>query len=343
MVKKKQNGLSYAQAGVDINAGDALVARLRTLTKATMRPGADTGLGGFGGAFDLKAAGFNDPILISGTDGVGTKLKVAVESGLTGTVGIDLVAMCVNDVLAQGAEPLFFLDYFACGQLNPEAAATVIAGIADGCVNAGCALIGGETAEMPGMYSGDDFDLAGFVVGAAERDQILPQKDHMHAGDALIALASSGPHSNGYSLIRAVVKLAGLDWDAPSPFASGKTLGESLMTPTRIYVRSLSPLLRSGIIKGLAHITGGGLIENPPRMLPAHLQANIDDDSWQWPDVFNWLAQTGGVRTHEMRRTFNCGIGMLCVVAKEDASAVVQDLCATGETAWIAGKLGEKA
>ena len=210
MAKSSDTRLSYAQAGVDISAGDALVAKLRTLTKATMRPGADTGLGGFGGAFDLKAAGFTDPILISGTDGVGTKLKVAVQSGQTGTVGVDLVAMCVNDVLAQGAEPLFFLDYFACGQLNPEAAAIVIAGIADGCVEAGCALIGGETAEMPGMYTGDDFDLAGFVVGAAERDALLPRKTDMQAGDSLIALGSSGPHSNGYSLIRAVVERSGL-------------------------------------------------------------------------------------------------------------------------------------
>lgn len=342
MVKSRHNGLSYAQAGVDISAGDALVAKLRTITQPTHRPGADTGLGGFGGAFDLKAAGFNDPILISGTDGVGTKLKIAIQSKQFGTVGIDLVAMCVNDVLAQGAEPLFFLDYFACGHLVPEQAAVVIGGIAKGCTEAGCALIGGETAEMPDMYSGEDFDLAGFVVGAAERDHLLPQKDHMQAGDAVIALASSGPHSNGYSLIRAAVKLAGLDWDAPSPFASGKTLAESLMTPTRIYVRALLPLLRNRTIKGLAHITGGGLVENPPRMLPEHLMAELDYSSWALPDVFEWLAHTGGIATHEMRRTFNCGIGMLCVVAKEDANAVVQDLRAAGETAWIAGELAKK-
>jgi phosphoribosylformylglycinamidine cyclo-ligase len=342
MGDRLKNGLSYAQAGVDIRAGNALVSNIRALTKKTHRPGADTGLGGFGGAFDLKAAGFKDPILISGTDGVGTKLNLAVKSGLVDTVGIDLVAMCVNDILAQGAEPLFFLDYFACGHLNNEQASRVIAGIAAGCVEAGCALIGGETAEMPGMYADDDFDLAGFVVGAAERDALLPDHKRMQAGDTLIALGSSGAHSNGYSLIRAVVKLAELDWDAPAPFAPKSSLAQSFLTPTRIYVRSLIPLIRANKIKGLAHITGGGLIENPPRMLPDHLHANIDYTSWEMPLEFVWLSQTGGIDLEEMRRTFNCGIGMLCVVDKKDAKATLQDLQAAGETAWICGTLVEK-
>jgi phosphoribosylformylglycinamidine cyclo-ligase len=337
-----KNGLSYAQAGVDIRAGNALVSTIRLLTKKTHRSGADTGLGGFGGAFDLKAAGFSDPILISGTDGVGTKLNLAVKSGLVDTVGIDLVAMCVNDILAQGAEPLFFLDYFACGHLNNEQAGRVIAGIAAGCVEAGCALIGGETAEMPGMYADDDFDLAGFVVGAAERDALLPDHKHMQPGDTLIALGSSGAHSNGYSLIRAAVKLAELDWDSPAPFAPKSSLAQAFLTPTRIYVRSLTPLIRAKTIKGMAHITGGGLIENPPRMLPDHLHASIDYASWEMPSEFAWLSQTGGIDLEEMRRTFNCGIGMLCVVGKEDAETAVHDLQAAGETAWICGTLVEK-
>jgi len=339
MVKPTKTSLSYAQAGVDINAGDMLVSKLRQLTKKTHRPGADTGLGGFGGVFDLKAAGYQDPILVSGTDGVGTKLKIAVQSGQIDTVGIDLVAMCVNDILAQGAEPLFFLDYFACGQLDPEAAARVIAGIADGCAQAGCALIGGETAEMPGMYTGKDFDLAGFVVGAAERDALLPQKNAMQAGDALIAIGSSGPHSNGYSLIRAVVERAGLSWSDPCPFAPNTSLAEALLSPTRIYVRSMLPLIRAGVIKGLAHITGGGLIENPPRMLPTHLQASIDSSTWEWPPVFKWLAETGDISKYEMQRTFNGGIGMLCVANTDKAPGIVDALRASGEAAWVAGCL----
>ncbi len=339
MVKPPKTSLSYAQAGVDISAGDILVSKLRHITRKTHRPGADTGLGGFGGVFDLKAAGYKDPILVSGTDGVGTKLKIAVQSDQIDTVGIDLVAMCVNDVLAQGAEPLFFLDYFACGQLDPEAAARVIAGIAQGCAQAGCALIGGETAEMPGMYTGKDFDLAGFVVGAAERDALLPTKNTMKAGDTLIALGSSGPHSNGYSLIRAVVERTELAWSDPCPFAPDATLAETLLCPTRIYVRSLLPHIHAGAIKGLAHITGGGLIENPPRMLPAHLYANIDETSWEWPPVFKWLAENGDISQHEMQRTFNCGIGMLCVADADTAPGIVDDLQAAGEVAWIAGCL----
>ena len=336
---KKSPGLSYAQAGVDIDAGAALISKLKPLARKTRRPGADTALGGFGGAFDLKAAGYNDPVLVSGTDGVGTKLKIAIESGQTGRLGIDLVAMCVNDILAQGAEPLYFLDYFSCGKLDPGAAATVIAGIADGCVQAGCALIGGETAEMPGLYTGKDFDLAGFAVGAAERGALLPRTAALKAGDALIALASSGPHSNGYSLIRAVVRRAGLGWQDAAPFDRQTTLAEALLTPTRIYVRSLLPLIRAGRIKALAHITGGGLIDNPPRMLPAHLHAHIDYSSWDLPPVFAWLADAGVITPAELRRCFNCGIGMLVVAESGAAQALVDDLVAAGEHAWIAGTL----
>ncbi len=339
MAKNLKNGLTYAQAGVDISAGNALIDQIRPLAKTTSRTGADTGLGGFGGAFDLKAAGFIDPILISGTDGVGTKLRIAIESGITDTIGIDLVAMCVNDILAQGAEPLFFLDYLACASLDPDAAANIIAGIAKGCRLANCALIGGETAEMPGMYSGKDFDLAGFTVGAAERDSLLPRKNEMQAGDTLIALGSSGPHSNGYSLIRAVVEQTGLGWSDPSPFEDGSTLAQSFLAPTRIYIHSLLPLVRQSLIKGLAHITGGGLVENPPRMLPDNLVAQLDFTSWEPHPVFSWLENTAGISTHEMRRTFNCGIGMLAVVDTENAEKVMRDLCAAGETAWITGVL----
>ena len=336
---KKAQGLSYAKAGVDIDAGAALVEGLRPLAGKTRRAGADTALGGFGGVFDLKAAGYSDPVLVSGTDGVGTKLIIAIESRQTGTLGIDLVAMCVNDILAQGAEPLYFLDYFSCGRLDPKSAATVIAGIADGCMQAGCALIGGETAEMPGLYTGEDFDLAGFAVGAAERSRLLPRTATLKAGDALIALASSGPHANGYSLIRAAVKHAGLDWQSTAPFDQEKTLAEALLTPTRIYVRSLLPLIHTGRIKALAHITGGGLIDNPPRMLPAHLSANIDYSSWDLPPVFAWVAQTGAITPAELRRTFNCGIGMLAVARASEAQALVDELNAAGEQAWIAGTL----
>ncbi|MEE2567205.1 phosphoribosylformylglycinamidine cyclo-ligase [Hyphobacterium marinum] len=339
MTEKRPNALTYADAGVDIDAGDALVDQIKPLAKATSRPGADVALGGFGGAFDLKAAGFDDPVLVSGTDGVGTKLRIAIETGLLDTIGIDLVAMCVNDVLAQGAEPLFFLDYMATGKLDPERGARIIAGIADGCRQSGCALIGGETAEMPGMYSGEDFDLAGFVVGAAERGALLPDHDRMQAGDALIALASSGPHSNGYSLIRKIVDMSGLAWDAPAPFDTGRSLGEALLAPTRLYVASLMPLIRAGRIKGLAHITGGGLIENPPRMTPDHLHPEIDFGTWTRPAVFDWLAKTGGVEDREMARAFNCGIGMIAAVATEDAEAIVADLTEAGETAFICGTL----
>jgi phosphoribosylformylglycinamidine cyclo-ligase len=332
-------GLTYAASGVDIDAGDALVDRIKPLAKSTARPGAEADLGGFGGAFDLKAAGFNDPVLVSGTDGVGTKLKLAIASGILDTVGVDLVAMCVNDVLAQGAEPLFFLDYFATGKLNPERGAAIVSGVAEGCRQAGCALIGGETAEMPGMYAGDDFDLAGFVVGAAERGALLPVHDTMKPGDALIGLASSGPHSNGYSLIRRVIEHAGLSFDAPAPFQPDTALAEALLTPTRIYVKSLLPLIREGAIKGLAHITGGGITENTPRMLPDHLTFEVDYAAFERPAVFQWLQDAGGIAEAEMRRTFNCGIGMIAAVEASAAEAVVQRLNASGETASIIGEL----
>lgn len=334
--------LTYANAGVSIDKGDALIDRIKPFAKATRRAGADSALGGFGGAFDLKAAGYTDPILISGTDGVGTKLRIAIDTGLLDTVGIDLVAMCVNDVLAQGAEPLFFLDYFATGHLSNDKAAQVIKGIADGCLEAGCALIGGETAEMPGMYDGDDFDLAGFVVGAVERDQMLPVLDDMAAGDVLIGLSSSGPHSNGYSLIRKIVERSGLNWTDDAPFETGKTLGEALLTPTRLYVKTLLPLMKSGRIKGLAHITGGGLTENTPRMLPDHLTPDYDLSSWPRPAVFKWLQDMGRVEEHEMQRTFNCGIGMVLCVASDEAVNLMADLLNAGETPVIIGQLKAK-
>lgn len=337
--KKRPNGLTYAASGVDIDAGDALVDRIKPLAKSTRRPGAEADLGGFGGAFDLKAAGYKDPILISGTDGVGTKLRLAIDTGKLDTVGIDLVAMCVNDVLAQGAEPLFFLDYLATSRLDPVRGEAIIAGIAAGCRDSGCALIGGETAEMPGMYAGDDFDLAGFVVGAAERGALLPDHDRMAAGDVLIGLASSGVHSNGFSLVRKVVELSGLAWSDPAPFAPGLTLGEALLVPTRLYVKACLPLIKAGLVTGLAHITGGGLVENPPRMTPDHLIPVIDYDAFELPPVFAWLAKTGGIEAHEMHRTFNCGIGMLLCVAPHNVAAAMELLAQAGETAMIIGEL----
>jgi len=280
---ERPNGLTYAQAGVDIDAGNALVEAIKPLAKATRRPGAEASLGGFGALFDLKAAGYDDPLLVTTTDGVGTKLKIAIETGRHDKVGIDLVGMCVNDLLAQGAEPLMFLDYYATGKLDVATAASVVAGIAEGCTLAGAALVGGETAEMPGMYSGGDYDLAGFSVGAVDRDKVLPKLDTQKAGDLMIGLASSGPHSNGYSLIRRVVEKSGLSWESPAPFAPGKTLAEALMEPTRIYVKSVLPLLKSGLVKGGAHITGGGLIENPPRCIAQGLEPRFDWSAWPLP------------------------------------------------------------
>ena len=334
-----KTSLTYADAGVDIDAGDSLIDMIKPMAKSTRRPGAEAALGGFGGAFDLKAAGYDDPVLISGTDGVGTKLRIAIDSGVLDTVGIDLVAMCVNDVLANGAEPLFFLDYFATGKLDTAKAAQVVSGIAQGCRQAGCALIGGETAEMPGMYEGDDFDLAGFVVGAAERDRMLPLRDSMAAGDVLIGVTSSGPHSNGYSLIRKIVERSGLSWSDPAPFAPEQSLGRALLAPTRIYIQSILPLIKSRSMKGLAHITGGGLTENTPRMLPDHLTASYDMAAWPRPAVFSWLQETGNIAEAEMQRAFNCGIGLSIVVAADKADEVLDSLSASGETAYKIGRL----
>jgi phosphoribosylaminoimidazole synthetase len=333
------NGLTYAQAGVDIDAGAALVERIKPLARATRRPGADGRLGGFGALFDLKAAGYDDPLIVSTTDGVGTKLKIAIETGRHDTVGIDLVAMCVNDLLAQGAEPLVFLDYFATGKLDVEAAAAIVGGIADGCRQAGAVLAGGETAEMPGMYAPGDYDLAGFCLGAVRRDGVLPRLEAQRPGDVMIALASSGPHSNGYSLIRRIVGQSGLGWDAPAPFAAGLTLADALLTPTRIYVRAVLPLAKAGRLKGVAHITGGGLIENPPRVVAEGLVPRFDWDAWAPPPVFDWLARSGGVDEAEMRRAFNCGIGLVLIVAPEDAPDVLAALLAAGEDAFVCGEL----
>jgi phosphoribosylformylglycinamidine cyclo-ligase len=324
--------MSYAQSGVDIDAGNALVEAIKPLVKATRRPGADAELGGFGGLFDLAKAGYADPVLVAATDGVGTKLKIAIETGILDTIGIDLVAMSVNDLVVQGAEPLFFLDYFATGKLDPAAGARIVAGVAEGCRIAGAALIGGETAEMPGLYAGRDFDLAGFAVGAVERNAVLPRAD-IAPGDRLIGLASSGVHSNGFSLVRKLVERAGVSYDAPAPFDVKTPLGAALLTPTRIYVKPLLKAIRAtGGIKGLAHITGGGLLENVPRMLPATVAAQIDLARIKAPPVFGWLAKVGAVDENEMLRTFNCGIGMVIVAEASKADQVVRSLAADGES-----------
>jgi phosphoribosylformylglycinamidine cyclo-ligase len=325
----KRNGLTYAEAGVDIDAGNALVDRIKPAAARTARPGVVDGLGGFGALFDLKAAGYADPVLVAATDGVGTKLKLAIETGIVGTVGIDLVAMCVNDLVCQGAEPLFFLDYFATGALDVAQAAGVIEGIAEGCARAGCALIGGETAEMPGMYARGDFDLAGFAVGAMERGQALPAG--VSDGDVLLGLASDGVHSNGYSLVRRIVEREGLGWDAKAPFAEA-TLGAALLTPTRLYVRPVLDAVRAGGVHALAHITGGGLTENLPRVLPKGLGATIHLGAWDLPPVFRWLATAGGVAEAEMLKTFNSGIGMVVVADAAKADAVAARLSEAGET-----------
>ena len=336
---KSPNGLTYRDAGVDIDAGDALVDAIKPMAASTRRPGADGSLGGFGGLFDLKAAGFKDPVLVSGTDGVGTKLMLAFATGMHETIGIDLVAMCANDVLAQGAEPLFFLDYFATGRLDTGTAAKVVGGIAEGCRQAGCTLVGGETAEMPGMYAPGHYDLAGFVVGAVERPDILPRTDDMKAGDLLVALPSSGPHSNGYSLIRRIVERTGLALTDCAPFDADRKLGEALLAPTRIYVKPLLPLIRNKRIKGLAHITGGGLTENTPRMLPDHLVARIDYNAWTLPPVFDWLQRAGGVADDEMRRTFNCGVGIVMAVDPVVAQPLMERLIDEGEAPFVIGEL----
>lgn len=336
------NGISYADAGVDISAGNALVEAIKPLAKATARTGTDSALGGFGGLFDLKACGFKDPVLVAANDGVGTKLRIAIDSGLHTTVGIDLVAMSVNDLIVQGAEPLFFLDYFATGKLQVNEARDVIAGITEGCRQAGCALIGGETAEMPGMYYGGDYDLAGFAVGAVERENILPRPD-VGPGDVILGLASSGPHSNGYSLIRRLVEVSGLRYADKASFAPGKTLGEALLTPTRIYVKPvLAALKASNGIKALAHITGGGFLENIPRVLPAHTVAEIDLAQIPCPAVFGWLQHTGNISEREMLRTFNCGIGMICVTTAESAGEVTRLLQDRGEQVVTVGTIAER-
>ena len=328
-MSQKKNGVTYADAGVDIDAGNALVDRIKPAAKRTTRPGVMAGLGGFGALFDLKGAGYTDPILVAATDGVGTKLRIAIDTGNVDGVGIDLVAMCVNDLVCQGAEPLFFLDYFATGRLDTDAAARIIEGIAEGCVRSGCALIGGETAEMPGMYPDGDFDLAGFAVGAMERGADLP--DGVAVGDVLLGLASDGVHSNGYSLVRKLVEMSGLGWDADCPWAEG-TLGVALLTPTRLYVKQALAAVRAGGVHALAHITGGGLTENIPRVLPEGMGVAIDLDAWELPAVFKWLAAQGGMAEAEMLKTFNCGIGMVLAVDAAEADAVRTRLEEAGET-----------
>ncbi len=333
-----KNGLSYAQAGVDIDAGNALVEAIKPAARRTTRTGVMSGLGGFGALFDLKAAGYQDPILVAATDGVGTKLRIAIDTGHIDTIGIDLVAMCVNDLVCQGAEPLFFLDYFATGKLDVAAATRIISGIAEGCRRSGCALIGGETAEMPGMYAAQDFDLAGFAVGAMERGAELPSG--VGAGDVIVGLASDGVHSNGYSLVRKIVAQTGLDWDAPAPFGAD-TLGQALLAPTRLYVNSALSALRAGGVHALAHITGGGLTENLPRVLPEGLGAEIDLGAWTLPPVFRWLTTQGGLDQTELLKTFNAGIGMVMIVAPERADALTEVLQAEGEDVWRLGSVIE--
>ena len=324
-----QNGISYRDAGVDIDAGNALVERIKPAAAATQRPGVMDALGGFGALFDLRAAGYDDPILVAATDGVGTKLRIGIDTGHLDGLGQDLVAMCVNDLVCQGAEPLFFLDYFATGKLSVDEGARVVEGIARGCKAAGCALIGGETAEMPGMYHDGDFDLAGFAVGAMNRGSALPAC--VAEGDVLLGLASDGVHSNGYSLVRKVAERAGLAWSDAAPFAD-TTLGEALLTPTRLYVKPALAAIRAGGVHALAHITGGGLTENLPRVLPKDLGADIDLGAWSLPPVFRWLAEAGGIEQAEMLKTFNSGIGMIVVVAADRADALARQLASDGET-----------
>jgi phosphoribosylformylglycinamidine cyclo-ligase len=330
------NSGAYKDAGVDIDAGNALVEAIKPLAKSTARIGSDAGLGGFGAMFDLKAAGYKDPILVASTDGVGTKLKVAIAAGLHGTVGIDLVAMSVNDLVVQGAEPLFFLDYYATGRLDVATGRDVVAGIAEGCRQAGCALIGGETAEMPGMYSGGDYDLAGFAVGAVERDRVLTGS-RVAAGDVVLGLASTGVHSNGFSLVRRLVEKSGLDYGDRAPFEQDARLGEALLRPTRIYVRSVLSAIRADAVSALAHITGGGLVENIPRVLPDGLGVALDARSWPLLPVFGWLKATGGLSDADLARTFNCGIGMVAIAPSAKADEAERLLREGGETVYRIG------
>lgn len=337
-----QNNLTYADAGVNIDAGNLMVEKIKPIVKTTQRTGSDTELGGFGGLFDLKAAGFKDPVLVAANDGVGTKLKIAIDAGIHDTVGIDLVAMCVNDLVVQGAEPLFFLDYFATGKLQPDEGAAIVSGIAEGCRQAGAALIGGETAEMPGMYKNGDYDLAGFAVGAAERGTLLPSND-IHEGDVILGLASTGLHSNGFSLVRRIVEKSGLDLKSPAPFDKKVSLGEALLTPTRIYVRSLLAVLKKYRgIKALAHITGGGFPENIPRVLPKTLAAELNLSSIHVPPVFSWLAEQGNIAEHEMLRTYNCGIGMVVVVEAKNATDISTALEQQGEKVTKLGSIASR-
>ncbi|MEJ0012547.1 MAG: phosphoribosylformylglycinamidine cyclo-ligase [Bauldia sp.] len=331
--------VAYADSGVNIDAGNALVELIKPMVRSTRRPGADAELGGFGGLFDLKAAGYRDPVLVAATDGVGTKLRVAIDTGILDTVGIDLVAMSVNDLVVQGAEPLIFLDYFATGRLEPATGARIVAGVAEGCRQAGCALIGGETAEMPGIYAGKDFDLAGFAVGAVERDGVLP-RPNVVPGDVVLGLASSGVHSNGFSLVRKLVADSGLSYEDPAPFDNARPLGAALLTATRIYVKPMLAAIRAtGAVKAMAHITGGGITENVPRVLPAEMAARIDLAALPVPPVFRWLAGLGDIAEAEMLRTFNCGVGMAVVVAADKAEAVAASLRASGETVVAIGRI----
>jgi len=334
--QNQSGGLSYRDAGVDIDAGNALVERIKPYARSTLRPGALGGLGGFGSLFEIPLDRYRQPVLVAGTDGVGTKLKLAMQLGKHDTIGIDLVAMCANDLVVQGAEPLFFLDYYATGHLNVDAAADVIKGIAEGCRQAGAALSGGETAEMPGMYQGDDYDLAGFCVGVVDKDKVI-DGSQVVAGDCLIGLASSGPHSNGYSLIRKILEVSATPLEADF---HGRPIGEVLLTPTRIYVKPLLQLFQQVTVKALAHITGGGLPENLPRVLPEGTQAVIDSASWELPAIFAWLRQQGQVAEAELYRTFNCGVGMVVCVAEADAERAIALLNAAGESAWRLGRIG---
>ena len=334
-----RNGLTYSDSGVDIDAGNRLVDLIKPMVRATARAGTEAEIGGFGGLFDLKAAGFKDPVLVAATDGVGTKVKIAIDTVLHAGIGIDLVAMSVNDLVVQGAEPLFFLDYFACGKLDPEATASIVAGIAEGCRESGCALIGGETAEMPGLYKDGDYDLAGFAVGAAERGTLLPRAD-IAVGDTVLGLASSGVHSNGFSLVRKIVEASGLGFDAPAPFSPVMTLGGALLTPTKLYVRScLRAIRETGAVKALAHITGGGFTDNIPRVLPKHLGVGIDLARLPVLPVFKWLAEQGRIAELELLRTFNCGIGMIAVVEPDAVEAVRHILTDAGEGVTVLGEV----
>lgn len=337
----QKKGLTYADAGVDIDAGNRLVDLIKPMVRATARAGADAEIGGFGGLFDLKAAGFKDPVLVAATDGVGTKVKIAIEAGVHNGIGIDLVAMSVNDLVVQGAEPLFFLDYFACGKLDPEAVASIVAGVAEGCRESGCALIGGETAEMPGLYKDGDYDLAGFAVGAAERGTLLPTRD-IAPGDAVIGMASSGVHSNGFSLVRKIVERTGLSYADKAPFSPFMTLGGALLTPTRLYVKScLRAIRETGAVKGLAHITGGGFTDNIPRVLPKNLGVRIDLPALTVLPVFKWLAAEGDIAELELLRTFNCGVGMIAIVKREAVQEVMDILREGGETVSLLGDVIE--